>query len=264
MLAAGAGLRQVFRRAKQLRLCAGYYLGMPTSFRPMTLSNGVLFDMGNDALPTVLSAWRAGCLELRDTGTHFGYVHEGSAVLNCASGVFNLGPGMYFSVAGEGTVSGEGAGIIVSRHGYRGLFQVGGPVEPTGRLRYIDGCTDSLLVAPVLKGDPCLNLLAFPGGVNQTPHTHPSIRAGIVASGSGVCITPAGRTPLVPGQAFVIRANQLHSFATGREPMRVIAYHPDSDFGPTHEDHPMINRTLVGGESASLLHEIRTKPGAGL
>ena len=28
----------------------------------------------------------------------------------------------------------------------------------------------------------------------------------------------------------------------------VLAYHPDSDCGPTHEDHPMLNRTWdVGG-----------------
>jgi quercetin dioxygenase-like cupin family protein len=166
---------------------------------------------------------------------------------------------MYFSLAGEGTVSGEGSGIVVSRLGYRGLFQIGGPVEQSGRLKYIDGCTDTLLIAPVLKGDPCLNLLAFPGGIKQTAHTHPSMRVGIVASGSGVCITPGGTTPLLPGMAFIIHANQRHSFATARQPMRVIAYHPDSDFGATHEDHPMINRTLVDGESASYLHEIRTK-----
>jgi quercetin dioxygenase-like cupin family protein len=228
-------------------------------FRPLALSNGLLSDMRAGDLPTILSAWRAGCLELGDIGTHFGYVHEGSATLSCRSGVFTLAPGMYFSLAGEGTVSGKGAGIVVSRCGYRGLFQIGGPAEPEGRLKYIDGCTDSLLVAPVLKGDPCLNLLVFPPGIHQTQHTHPSVRVGIVASGSGVCITPAGKTPLLPGQAFVIRPNQLHSFATGRQSMRVIAYHPDSDFGATHDDHPMINRTIIDGESASLLHEIRTK-----
>jgi quercetin dioxygenase-like cupin family protein len=215
--------------------------------------------MSGDALPTVLSGWRSGSLELRDIGTHFGYVYEGLATLNCPSGTFVLGPGMYFSVAGMGTVSGEGGGIVVARCGYRGLFQIGGPVEQEGRLKYIDGCTDSLLVPPVLKGDPCLNLLAFPPGINQTQHTHPSMRVGIVASGSGVCVTPAGRTPLVPGEAFVIRANQLHSFATQREPMRIIAYHPDSDFGATHDDHPMINRTMIDGESASYRCEIRTK-----
>jgi len=25
----------------------------------------------------------------------------------------------------------------------------------------------------------------------------------------------------------------------------VIAWHPDSDFGPRDDDHPMINRTLI-------------------
>ena len=29
--------------------------------------------------------------------------------------------------------------------------------------------------------------------------------------------------------------------------MCVIAYHPDSDFGPTDDDHPMVNRTIVDG-----------------
>jgi hypothetical protein len=30
--------------------------------------------------------------------------------------------------------------------------------------------------------------------------------------------------------------------------MDVVPYHPDSDWGPTHEEHPMVNRTLVGGQ----------------
>jgi hypothetical protein len=41
--------------------------------------------------------------------------------------------------------------------------------------------------------------------------------------------------------------------------MRVVAYHPDSDFGPQDEDHPMINRTIVDGVSASKIDAIRTK-----
>jgi hypothetical protein len=41
--------------------------------------------------------------------------------------------------------------------------------------------------------------------------------------------------------------------------MTVIAYHPDSDFGATHEDHPMINRTMVDGISAAKIDEIRTQ-----
>jgi hypothetical protein len=47
-------------------------------------------------------------------------------------------------------------------------FALGGPCEAFGRLRYIDGCSDSLLVGPAVRGDPCLNHLHFPPGVSQT------------------------------------------------------------------------------------------------
>jgi quercetin dioxygenase-like cupin family protein len=165
---------------------------------------------------------------------------------------------MVFSVPGPCTISG-GTGVVISRFGYRGFFQVCGPVENEGRLKYMDGCTDSLLISPVMQGDPCMNLLYFPPGVVQTPHTHPSARIGLVASGAGVCVTPDGEIALLPGRAFVIHPGALHSFNTRDDAMRIIAYHPDSDFGPTHEDHPMINRTFVNGASASLLPELRTR-----
>jgi hypothetical protein len=151
---------------------------------------------------------------------------------------------MYFAVPGELHVQ-QGTGIVVTRLGYHGFFHLGGPIEPVGRLRYIDGCTDSLLIAPVLRGDPCLNLLHLPPGTRQTPHTHPSVRIGLVVRGAGRCVTPAGSVALVPGLAFIIRASALHCFHTQDEPLVVLAYHPDSDFGPTHDDHPMINRTVV-------------------
>lgn len=213
-------------------------------FTQYALAHGRLEDLGADPFPSRLSAWAAGALDLGDDGTHFGVVQEGPAELRCASGTFTLGPGMYFAGPGTARVSG-GAGIVVTRLGYRGLFQVGGPFEPAGRLRYLDGCTDTLLVAPVLRGDPCLNLLHLPPGTRQTPHTHPSVRVGLVVRGAGWCVTPAGRTALAPGRAFVIRAHGLHCFHTDDQPLLVAAYHPDSDFGPTHEDHPMINRTVI-------------------
>jgi len=234
-------------------------IGVEKSFSGFKLAHGVLCDMRTDRFPTVLSTWCRDSLTLDTEATHFGYIHEGSCVVTSNSEKFTLSSGMVFSIPGEGAVSGNGKGIVVSRYGYRGFFQIGGPVEDQGRLKYIDGCTDSLLIPPVMLGDPCLNLLYFPPGINQTQHTHPSMRVGLVASGSGVCVTPAGKIPLIPGQAFVIYADGLHSFATQDEPMRVIAYHPDSDFGPTHENHPMINRTIVDGRSASNIKEIRTR-----
>ena len=50
-----------------------------------------------------------------------------------------------------------------------------------------------------------------------------------------------------------------HAFETpeGSE-LDVVAFHPDSDFGPAPKDHPMVNRTIVDGVSASQLDGIRT------
>ena len=164
---------------------------------------------------------------------------------------------------------------------FRAVTTIGGKIEDEGRLKYIDGCTDSLLIAPVKMGDPCFNHLCFPKNIDQTQHTHPSHRIGIVANGSGTCITPFGNLPLFAGMIFVIKEwdkktmsigldgkeypNGQHSFETGSEEgMNVIAFHPDSDFGTTDINHPMINRTLVENQfgelvSAGTIEKIRTK-----
>jgi mannose-6-phosphate isomerase-like protein (cupin superfamily) len=231
-----------------------------SSFVSYELVNGLLADISDDAFPTKLWSWSNDVLNLRqNNATHFGYVYRGSSAIEHASGTFNVSEGMYFSAPGEVTIRGSGGGIAISRIDYDGFFHVGGPVEHRGRLKYIDGCTDSLLIPPIMMGDPCLNLLYFPPGVKQTQHTHPSMRLGIVIRGRGECITPSGTTALEPGRAFLIPAEGVHGFVTEESDMAVIAYHPDSDFGPTHEVHPMINRTIVDGVSARLIEEIRTK-----
>jgi quercetin dioxygenase-like cupin family protein len=165
---------------------------------------------------------------------------------------------MYFSVAGSAMLRG-GCGLVITREAYRGFFHVGGPIEETGRLRYIDGCTDSLLIPPVKLGDACLNLLHIPPGTRQSAHTHPSIRVGLIVRGTGNCVTPEHEFALRPGLAFVIAADQLHSFHTENDSLLVVAYHPDSDFGPTDECHPMVNRTILppwtaAGSAASPPH----------
>ena len=132
-------------------------------------------------------------------------------------------------------------------------------MEEVGRLKYIDGCTDSLLIPPIMLGDPCLNLLFFPPKIHQTQHTYPSMRVGMVVRGRGCCVTPYEEATLAPGVVFVIPTDGLHSFHTEDSSMTVIANHPESDFGPTHEEHPMINRTIVNGVSASKIAEIRTR-----
>ncbi|MDJ0840080.1 MAG: cupin domain-containing protein [Acidobacteriota bacterium] len=205
-----------------------------------------------------LSAWLQGSLTPADDGTHYGYVHQGALTLEHTSGRFTLSPGMYFAAPGACLLNGAGSGFVVTRHDYRGFFHIGGPVEEEGRLRYIDGCTDSLLIAPVKLGDPCLNLLHFPPGIHQTAHTHPSLRAGMVARGCGYCHLDGRSVELAPGRLFLIPSETLHCFSTRSDAMTVIAWHPDSDFGPADDDHPMINRTVVDGVSARYLDHIRT------
>lgn len=150
-------------------------------------------------------------------------------------------------------------GVVIIRVGYVAIPTTVGPVERTGRLKYIDGCTDSLLIGPPRKGDPCLNHLHFPFQIEQTMHTHPSVRAGMILRGRGRCVMPDGVIPLEPGMSWVLPAGRPHCFYTGGETMDVVAYHPDSDFGPIDNHHPMINRTMVDGVSASRLDHIRTK-----
>ena len=85
-------------------------------------------------------------------------------------------------------------------------------------------------------------------------------------SGRGECVFDNGDgegervVELSPGMIFTIHAEGQHKFRTPfAEDMRVLAYHPDSDFGPTDEEHPMLNRTIVDGVSAKHLEDIRTK-----
>lgn len=213
-------------------------------------NHGLLLDLSSDTFASELFHFGEGELKLTSNtskNTYFGYVTCGEISLHHSGNIYTLAEGMYFSVPRNLhlTCDGIGNAIVMSRIGYDGFFQIGGPVEEKGRLTYIDGCTDSLLISPVMMGDPCLNLLHIPSGTQQSQHTHPSLRLGVIISGTGTCITPEKNLPLVPGTIFYIPQDGLHSFHTLADDLRVIAYHPDSDFGPTHENHPMVNKTIL-------------------
>jgi mannose-6-phosphate isomerase-like protein (cupin superfamily) len=157
-----------------------------------------------------------------------------------------------YGVVPGGTFIAHGTGLIIQTPEYLALWQIGGPVEAIGRLKYIDGCSDSLLVSPAMFGDPCLNFLHLPGGINQTEHTHPSERIGIIIRGAGECRTPKGEHALAPGMFWRIPPGAKHSFHTAPDQvLDVFAWHPDSEFGPTHDQHPMLQRTIVKGVSAA-------------
>jgi len=183
--------------------------------------------------------------------TTYGYVLKGDCSLNGRQ----LASGEYFALpcAEEGAAVSVGPGSVTTifiRHGYVGQYVVG-KVEEIGRVSYIDGCTDSLIVFPPRLGDPCLNSLHFPAGVDQSFHTHPSVRLGVVAGGCGISTVKrnpgaeAEEVPLEPGDLFMLVPHEIHRFRTSGSSMTIIAYHPDSDWGPTDETHPMRNRTYL-------------------
>jgi len=216
---------------------------MNGTFTPLCIDSTLRFECG-DPHRTFVRAWRGNALRLDPEGTHFLYAVAGGSTLTSPAGCFPLAAGMFASLL-EGILEGGGAGLVVTQRGARGVFQLGGPIEPRGRLRYIDGCTDSVLVAPPVRGDACLNHLHIPPGTRQTRHTHPSVRVGVIARGRGRCVTPSGEHALEPQLAFAIAAEAAHSFLTDEHALDVVVYHPDTDTGPTHEDHPMLNKTLV-------------------
>lgn len=255
------------------------------SFTSWGQSSGLLYDYSENEYPTKLYAWNEAPTTFTGVGklksakdmplavTYFGYVFEGDTTLSFSNNTYTLKSGMYFSCTERFTISG-GSGIIIKRIGEKGMFLLGGPIEEEGRLNYIDGCTDSLLIPPTLMGNACLNHLHFPEGIDQTMHTHPSMRVGMVARGNGNCITPFGDVELYTGQIFIIHQETglksaglngkeylegSHCFQTFNKPMDVIAYHPDSDYGPQHEEHPMINMTIVDGVSAKNIDKIKSK-----
>ncbi|WP_082759486.1 MULTISPECIES: AraC family ligand binding domain-containing protein [Burkholderia] len=215
-------------------------------------------DLDQD-FPTDLKVSAGGHeIDVDDGSTAYGYVQEGMLTIYHPCFTQDLTSGMFFSVPGPARLS-PFIGMACIRNEYQGVNMSGGPVEILGRLKYIDGCSDSLLVAPVIKGDPCLNYLYVPPHLDQTAHTHPSVRIGVVIDGCGYCLSKDERHELTAGKIFILPRDEVHSFHTEEDCLRIVVYHPDSDFGPTHETHPMINRTLVNGESLAGENQYRTR-----
>ena len=250
---------------------------------------GLVFDDSSIRYYNVINGQGA---EIKKDCSYYGYVYDGSILIQKDNTPnLQLENGMYFSMEAPFniyTFSLKSNLVLIEvlhtkgvypKTNFRAMTTIGGKIEEKGRLKYIDGCTDSLLIPPVKMGDPCFNHLSFPSNIDQTQHTHPTHRIGIVANGNGRCITPFGILPLVQGMIFVIKAwdgktynkgldgkdypNGQHSFETKEDGMNVVAFHPDSDFGATDINHPMINRTLVTNEkgelvSAGTIESIRT------
>jgi quercetin dioxygenase-like cupin family protein len=184
--------------------------------------------------------------------TTFGYVLTGSAKVTANGQGWWVQEGNYFAFHGAYDISNSSDFKLwtVTKLGYR-CMPVMGQTESNGRLSYIDGCSDSVLVSMPRQGDPVLNYLHFPTGIYQTQHTHPSVRMGVVISGEGEAFQEKSNysdgwvKPLKKGRIFMLTEQELHSFRTSDSHMDIVAFHPDSDTGPTDENHSMINRTYI-------------------
>lgn len=231
-------------------------------FITLKIGSGLLHEYDDGKFKTLVFGFIPKTIvNLPEEHTFLGILISGTMYIKSKNVERKIVAGDFFSIIGPAKVYSNGSGIASSVYGYRGINMLGGPIEQEGRLRYINGCTDTLLVPPLRKGDPCLNHLHFPTNTIQTPHTHPSVRINIVYRGSGVCLVPEEdrEVPLVPGYVFVITTETIHSFNTMDKSMDVITFHPDSDVGMTDDNHPMVNRTIVDGISANQIDEIRTK-----
>jgi hypothetical protein len=177
----------------------------------------------------------------------YGYVMSGVAVLPREEGEMRVYAGEFFSFWSlePKRIDYEGKVVVFTRHGYKGLNMIGGPIEEKGRLAYIDGCSDTILVPPARLGDPSLNQLYFPRNIEQTFHTHPSIRIGCVVAGAGYASLKDGELPLNTGDMFCLEEHEHHRFRTDGNSMTIIVYHPDGDWGPTDHNHIMLNRTYL-------------------
>lgn len=190
-----------------------------------------------------------GLTYTNEYSTTYGFVLSGEVYL--PNGMVAKS-GQHFCVWtwGSDEIRYTGKVALFVRIGFKGQDTVGGPLESIGRLCYIDGCSDSLLVYPPRLGDPTLNVLFFPPNINQSYHIHPSLRLGVVVKGKGwACIkNPDGsekEIPLTEGIIFCIEEKELHRFRTEQESMIVVPFHPDGDWGPTDHNHVMINRTYL-------------------
>ncbi len=227
-----------------------------------SLQQAISDDLSQDVFPARVSTWHERALDLPDSGTHFGFVAQGRASLwrQEYSTEYGLVAGMYFCLPRGGYLDGtQSTGIVITCLNYRGMFSLGGPIESRGRLAYIDGGMSTVLIPPMQRGEPCLNAMYFPSGVEQTLHSHPSYRVGLAIAGTCEIITPTTIIDIEPNTVFVIPAHSLHRFRTYDQNLTIVVFHPSSSIGLTHQQNPMLEQTIVDGVSAAQRPDIQTR-----
>jgi mannose-6-phosphate isomerase-like protein (cupin superfamily) len=212
----------------------------------MIISNklNIHLDRTDFMYPCELEKITDGEFTLKEHSTVYGFVLDGQVEIN-KNKIMESHEFFSFTSKYANKIKVKGTAVIITRHGFNGQYVFGGPVEKQGRLCYINNCSDSLLVYPPRMGDPSLSLLQFPEGIVQDFHTHPSFRLGIIFRGKGYAESKDQKFDLTPGCVFCMEEQEVHRFVTEDEPLSVISFHPDGDWGPTDHNHTLLNRTYL-------------------
>lgn len=191
-------------------------------------------------------------LPLPKDSSYFGFVHTGEVELQYEKRLVTLvNRHCYFAVKGPATLRTMGQGFAVGIREYQAMNKCGGPIEPEGRFPYLNGCSASMLIEPVRKGDPCFNFLHVPPHLDQGPklHHHPAVRIGLICGGSGRAFVRNGSEiaefQLSAGKVFVLPKGLNHKFRTESEHLDIITFHPDSAYGMTNKHHQMLDQTIM-------------------
>src|SRR6266849_116995 len=175
--------------------------------------HGQMLDARDSDFPSKLELLNGGKAITENTVTSYGYVLAGRAEVEADGLSFSGHAGTFFCIPGEFELKTDGLVALIYRLGYRGQLTAG-RVESAGRLSYLNGCSSTILVPPPKLGDPVLNHLHIPNGIDQAQHKHPSIRLGMVIRGEGLArgSDPSGSTgwtePLKKGCVFLLRAGE--------------------------------------------------------
>jgi hypothetical protein len=124
----------------------------------ITKNSTGLLDSTNEWYPSVAVVVQDAEWQTLAHSTTFGVVLSGKSYVNDRA----IYPNEFFCLPSteHQTISVDGRAALFVRLGFLGQHIVAGKIDPKGRVSYIDGCTDSVLVYPPRKGDACLNKLS--------------------------------------------------------------------------------------------------------
>jgi len=183
------------------------------------------FEFGGRPFPTLVRVSSGTPLLLGSTSSHCVVVHSGIFHVALDGCAYPLADACHGFFHGAARILGEGRALIFSGPGRRHLPRTGGPIEELGRICHADGSgSHGLQTSAASCASSRLDFLHLPAESRQAMRSMPSLRAGLVLSGRGQCITGNGALPLGAGILFCIPAWVKHGFRGGDEPLRLAIY----------------------------------------